>query len=78
MNWGTVIVAALQAIVAILTWVNSKKFMKAGEDAAVARATLEVLKATEEGKRLYDYIQALGDTEAESLWKRMLRDDPPA
>lgn len=77
MSWGSLLVYALQLLVSILSWMNAKKLIKAGEDAAIARASLEVLEATNEGKRLHSLIQGLSDDEADDLWQRMLRNDPP-
>ncbi len=77
MSWGQVVIAALQAIATIIAWIQSRKAFKEGEDAAVARAGLKVIEATEEGKRLRRIVANLSDQEAESLWKRMLRSDPP-
>ena len=77
MSWGSIIASVLGLITSIISLLNSKKMMKAGEDAAVARAALKVLEATDEGKRLYNLVSGLDEVEADSLWKRMLRDDPP-
>lgn len=75
MSWGSIIVSALQIITTLLTWFKQKQWIKAGEDAAIARAALKTLEATEEGQRLYTLVSSLDEVEADDLWKRMIEND---
>lgn len=72
MSWASLIVAGLKLILSLVNWAKAKELMNAGEDAAVARASLAVLEATAEGQRLRDMLAMYNDAEAEELWKRML------
>jgi len=56
-----------------MAWAKERQALKTGEDAALARAAVELLELTEAGKALREKIRTLSDTEAEELWKRMLQ-----
>lgn len=73
-GWLNIILALVSAAKAIMQWLHDRQMIKAGEDAAVARAALALLETTQEGKRLRDHVKAL-ETQADedALWDRMLK-----
>lgn len=71
MNWASLILPVLKLALALFSWAQSRQLIKAGEDAAVAKAALELLDKTEEGKRLRERIRSLSDSEADDLLDRI-------
>ena len=71
MSWISIILTSLKLLTSLLNYLNDKRLIQAGEDKAVARAALELLEQTAEGKALRDSIKSLSDQEAADLWDRM-------
>ena len=71
MSWVSIILTGLKLLTSLLNYLNDKRLIQAGEDKAVARAALELLEQTAEGKALRDSIKSLSDQEAADLWDRM-------
>jgi len=71
MTWGSLILAGLRIILALITGANNRKLIQAGEDKKMAQTALQILEATEEGKKIREHIRALSDSEADDLWDRM-------
>jgi hypothetical protein len=74
MSWVSLVLNLLKLSASLITWLREKQMMQAGQDKEVARAALEVLNRTAEGKALRDRIMAMSDPEAEELWQRMIRE----
>ena len=74
-GWLNIVLMLVQAAQALFGWLRDRQLIKAGEDAAVARAALALLETTQEGKRLRDYVKTLEPTEEDALWDRMLKKD---
>jgi len=72
MSWASLVLALLKLTSGLVTWLRERQMLEAGRDREVARAALDVLERTAEGKRLRDRISAMQDPEAEELWRRML------
>jgi len=70
-SWVSIILTGLKLLTSLLNYLNDKRLIQAGEDKAVARAALELLEQTAEGKALRDSIKSLSDQEAADLWDRM-------
>jgi len=73
MSWATLILAGLKMLTSIMGYLNDKKLIQAGEDKAIAAASLELLQRTAEGKRLREHVRSLSDTQEDDLWERMLK-----
>ena len=58
---------------ALIGWLHDRRMIKAGEDAAVARAATELLERTQAGKELRERVNALEPDAEEKLWDRMLK-----
>lgn len=58
---------------ALFGWLRDRQLIKAGEDAAVARAARELLEQTEQGKQLRERVNSLEPDAEEKLWDRMLK-----
>lgn len=74
-TWIGLVQALISAASALFGWLRDRQLIKAGEDAAVARAALDLLETTQEGKRLREYVKTLEPTEEDALWDRMLLKD---
>jgi hypothetical protein len=73
MSWATLVLAGLKMVSAMLTYLNDRKLIQAGEDKIIAAASLELLGRTAEGKRLREHVRSLSDKEEDDLWERMLK-----
>ena len=71
MSWVSIIVTGLKLLTSIMAYLNDKRLIQAGEDRAVARAALELLEKTQQGKELRERVKGLSDQEAADLWERM-------
>jgi hypothetical protein len=71
MSWISLIVTGLKLLTSIMNYLNDKRLIQAGEDRAVARAALELLEKTQQGKELRERVKGLSDQEAADLWERM-------
>jgi hypothetical protein len=71
MSWVSIIVTGLKLLTSIMAYLNDKRLIQAGEDRAVARAALELLEKTQQGKELRERVKGLSDQEAANLWERM-------
>ena len=71
MNWISIVLSGIKLAISIMTYLNDRQLLKAGEDKAVARMALELLEQTAEGKALRDSVKGLSDEEAADLWDRM-------
>lgn len=76
-GWLGILNLLLQAASALFGWLRDRQLIKAGNDAAVAKAALEILEKTQQGKELREHIQSLEDAEADALWDRMLKQEKP-
>jgi hypothetical protein len=56
-----------------MKWAMEKRAITMGEERQVAKATLELLEQTKEGKELRDRIRKLDDAESNDLWDRMVK-----
>lgn len=72
MTWASVILALLQLARSLLSWTREKDLLKAGQDQAIAKASLEVLEITKTGRELRERIAAMDDAAAEELWRKMI------
>jgi hypothetical protein len=73
MLWFNLLMLLLRAAAGLFGWLRDRQLIKAGEDAAVARAAKELLERTETGKRLREQVKALSPAEEDDLWDRMIR-----
>jgi hypothetical protein len=73
MIWFNLLMLLVRAATALFGWLRDRQLIKAGEDAAVARAAKELLERTEIGKRLREQVKALSPAEEDDLWDRMTR-----
>lgn len=72
MTWtASLLLLVLQLVLSFLKTAQARQLIRAGEDKAIAKASLAVLDATEHGKRLHDLILSYNDAEADELWERM-------
>jgi len=71
MSWASIILTGLKLLSSIMSYLNDKRMIQAGEDRAIARASMELLQQTAEGKALREHIKSLSDQEAADLWDRM-------
>ena len=74
MSWISLILAVLKLISSIVVWARERQLLQAGQDQAIAQASLQVLAATASGHELRQRIEAMTDPEAEELWRRMIED----
>jgi hypothetical protein len=72
-TWGSIILAALKLINAIMGAVNREKWMQAGADAEIAKISATILQKTEAGKAIMEKVNALSDEEVDDA----LRDLEP-
>ena len=67
----------LQLANKLADWGRERGQLKAGEDAAIGRASLELLKATTWGKAIAEKIDVLDKAGLDDLTDGLGRDDPP-
>jgi hypothetical protein len=72
MSWSSVLVSGLKLILVFTEYLNNRQLLTAGQDKAVAEASVRVLEATKHGKHLREMIRGLSDEESKSLWEDML------
>ena len=63
--WGSIILAALKLINAIMGAVNREKWMQAGADAEIAKISAAILQKTVAGKKMMERVNALSDAEVD-------------
>lgn len=73
MSWTSVILSGLALLNSLMKWAMEKRAITMGEERQVAKATLELLEQTKEGKELRDRIRKLDDAESNDLWDRMVK-----
>ena len=71
MSWISILLTVLKIAGAIAGYLKDKQLLLAGEDAAVGRAAVEVLKVTEYGRKLMAKVDAMNDEELSDLEKRL-------
>jgi hypothetical protein len=64
-TWGSIILAALKFINAIMGAVNREKWMQAGADAEIAKISAAILQKTEAGKKIMEKVNAMSDAEVD-------------
>jgi hypothetical protein len=65
-TWGSIILAALKFINAIMGAVNREKWMQAGADAEIAKISAAILQKTEAGKKIMERVNAMSDAEVDA------------
>lgn len=71
--WFQLLMILLRAASGLFGWLRDRQMIKAGEDAAVARAAKALLESTERGKALREHVKGLSQSEEDDLWERMLK-----
>lgn len=61
LTWGQIIILLLRAANAIMGAVNREKWMQAGMDAEIAKASAAILAKTEYARKLREKINAMDD-----------------
>jgi hypothetical protein len=64
-TWGSIILAALKLINAIMGAVNREKWMQAGADAEIAKISAAILQKTTAGKAMMEKVNAMSDAEVD-------------
>jgi hypothetical protein len=72
MNWSSLIISLIRLAIALTVWVREKDLLKAGQDQAIAKASLEMLEATKRGQAIREAIASLDDQSASKLWESMI------
>jgi hypothetical protein len=72
MNWSSLIISLIRLAIALTVWVREKDLLKAGQDQAIAKASLEMLEATKRGQAIREAIASLDDQSANKLWESMI------
>lgn len=62
-TWASIILAALQAINAIMSFVNTAKAEQAGVDAEIAKVSAAILAKTKAGKAIMEKVNALSESD---------------
>jgi hypothetical protein len=65
-TWGSIILAALKLINAIMGAVNREKWMQAGADAEIAKISAAILQKTEAGKKIMERVNAMSPEEVDA------------
>lgn len=65
-TWASVILYALKIINAIMGAVNREKWMQAGADAEIAKASLAILERTEAGKKVMERINEMPEADVDA------------
>ena len=73
MSWASLIVTSLGILSTLMKWAADRKAIDAAEEIVIAKATMELLQQTEEGKKLRELVRNLDDVEADELWDRMVK-----
>ena len=73
MSWASAILTLIGLISSLVKMLQQRQAMSIAEDAAIAKAALEVLESTNVGKELRQKVAALDDVAADELWNRMLQ-----
>jgi hypothetical protein len=66
LTWGSIILAALKLINAIMGAVNREKWMQAGADAEIAKISAAILQKTEAGKKIMERVNAMSPEEVDA------------
>jgi hypothetical protein len=72
MNWSSLIISLIRLAIALTAWTREKGLLKAGQDQAIAKASLEMLEATKRGQAIREAIASLDDQSASKLWESMI------
>lgn len=73
MSWASLIVGGLKVLLSVMTYLNERKLIQAGEDKAIAQMALQLVERTEHGKALREQVKAMTPTEEQDLWDRMTK-----
>lgn len=58
-TWASLILTALKILNAIMGAVNREKWMQAGADAEIAKASLAILERTDAGKAIMEKVNGM-------------------
>lgn len=72
MSWASVILSGISLLNSLMKWAMEKQAIRTGEERQIAKATMELLEQTKEGKELRARIQQLSDDDSADLWDRMV------
>jgi hypothetical protein len=68
MSWGSLAVTFVKLVLGIVSYMNKRQMLKAGEDKVIAETSLRILESTKHGKELRERIRGLNEEEVTSLW----------
>lgn len=72
MSWASVILSGISLLNSLMKWAMEKQAIRTGEERQIAKATMELLEMTREGKELRERIKQLSDDDSADLWDRMV------
>ena len=67
MDYVAIVAGLVKLATALAGWLHDRHEFNEGQDAAVAKAAVELLKQTATGKKLFEQIQSLPDPDLDKL-----------
>lgn len=65
-TWASIVLAVLQAVNAIMDFVNTEKATQAGTDAEIAKVSAAILAKTQAGKAIMEKVNALSESDVDA------------
>lgn len=65
-TWASIILAVLQAVNAVMDFVNTEKAQQAGTDAEIAKVSAAILAKTQAGKAIMEKVNALSNDDVDN------------
>lgn len=66
LTWASLALALLQAVNAIMDYVNAGQAKQAGTDAEIAKVSASILAKTAAGKAILEKVNALSDSDVDA------------
>lgn len=72
-TWASIVLAILQAVNAIMDFVNTEKAQQAGVDAEIAKVSAAILAKTKAGKAIMEKVNAISDTDVDAALRDLAK-----
>lgn len=72
-TWASIVLAVLQAVNAIMDFVNTEKAQQAGMDAEIAKVSASILAKTKAGKAIMEKVNAMSDTDVDAALRDLAK-----
>lgn len=66
LTWPNIILTVLRIVEAIMSRINQDEWIKAGQDAEIAKVSAAILAKTQAGKAIMEKVNALSDSDVDA------------